>query len=267
MDLRRGLSIVLVVLCSCDPAERGDLAQGKNLQLVVTKDPIVLETDHTTVLELLVIGEGADEATISSPDLPPFATLKGSILTLSPTRAFQGDYSLTLVATAGTSTSSAKLQVTVIRFNSAPTLNGYTLFDSTGWIDTVYHPWPVTFYGTPVFGMHVADAEGDIVTAEMEVIPAGQVFSAVPTHAATAPVGTDTGVCVENYDAFHACIELELTGLTIGQRYMFAIRVRDSFGASTVWYGHQPTAARTAPSSSSPSRAAVYAVATAHWQR
>src|SRR5438132_1028786 len=114
MPGHRAFAIAMVVLCGCgSPVERSD-AQATKLQLLVTKDPLVVETDHTLMLQVLVIGEGADEATISSPDLPAFAKLQGAILTLSPSREYQGDYTLTLVATAGPSTSSARLHVSVI---------------------------------------------------------------------------------------------------------------------------------------------------------
>jgi hypothetical protein len=242
MNAHRTFAVALLALCSCgSPLEQQ--TQDTKLQLVVSKDPLLVETDHTFVLQLLVIGEGADEATISAPDLPPFATLRGSILTLSPGREYQGDYTLTLVATAGAKTSSAKLQVSVIRFNSAPVVNGIAQFDSTGFVDVLTNPScfprPCRLHGTPVLGVYVVDAEGDSVTVEMEVVPVGQALSGVPTHRATAPVGTDRGPCLDAHP-FHACIEVELTGLATGQQYVYATRVRDSLGATGPWSAATP---------------------------
>jgi hypothetical protein len=248
----RGSAIAIVMLSSCgSPVQRPERAQETTLQLVVAEDPLVVQTSTTLTVRLLVIGEGADEAKISSPDLPPFATLHGSMLTLSPGREYQGDYALTLVAAAGSNSTSARLQVSVIRFNTAPTLGYNLLGDSNGiylrmnMTDPSCNTVKCTLHGTPSVSIMLADADRDSVTVEVEVVPAGQPFSGYPTHRVTAPVGVDAAErCQSAGDPFHACIEVKLTGLADGQSYVYAMRVRDALGAIGLWerFGsRQPT--------------------------
>lgn len=242
------MAVATLVLCGCDNAgdQSGGAEEGR-LRMVVADSPIILEAGESIVLQLLVIGAGATEAEISSPGLPPFAVLHGSRLRLSPGRSYEGDYSLTFIAKAGSSTASAVLQVTVTRRNTAPSLIGNSpmlgndrgIYGSLDMLPTLL--WPRREVpGTAAIDVVLGDAEGDAVTVDAEIVLKGQPFSGVPTHSVTAPVGVDsdpTQHCHAAYDAFHACIQLPFPRLAVGQTYSFALRIRDQLGATATFPG------------------------------
>src|SRR3954470_11932018 len=228
-----GLTAIAAAVAACGGSSNpGTNTDRQPLQLVIDEKPMGLTTGESIVIQLLVIGQDASDATISSPDLPPFATLAGSRLTLAPGRAFQGDYSLTLIAKAGSSSASATLHVTVVRDNSAPVVGaaGFTWGDNTANLYPMYCI-PHELHGTASLYAFVGDADGDSVTWDAEVVPEGQPFSGRPTHSLTAPVGVDHAErCGGAYDRFHACFQLRFDGLAPGS-YSVAMRVRDALGA------------------------------------
>jgi len=242
-------NVVLIAMlafagCGSSSHDAGS-TQKTRFKLVVSDTPIVLQAGHSLALQLLVVGAGSDEATISSPDLPQFATLQGGLLTLSPGREYEGDYDLTLVAEAAASTASAVLHVTVTRHNTPPAIEGGTFMgDASGLADSFCASFGTcTLHGVASIYVNVKDAEGDLVTVDVEVVQSGQAFSGIPTHSVTAPVGVDhaDGSCGSAYDAFHACIQVPLRDLATGRGYAFAIRLRDALGATATYACPYPT--------------------------
>jgi len=239
--------VAIAAFAGCgSPSQNAGSGQETQLKLLVSDTPIVLQAGQSLALQLLVIGTGSDQVSISSPDLPPFATLHGTLLTLSPGRQYEGDYELTLIAEAGERTATAALHVNVTRYNTPPEFEGRMLLsDANGLADSFCAVvGNCTLHGVASIFLHVKDADGDIVTAELEVVPAGQAFSGKPTHGVTAPVGVDhnDGSCYSAYDAFHACIQISLPDLVTGHEYVFAVRMRDALGATATQAGSVPTA-------------------------
>ena len=206
----------------------------QKLRFVSSDSSIVLETNQTVVLQLLVVGVGSNEAVISSPDLPAFATLDGSRLTLAPGRSYEGDYLLTLLAKTPSSTASSVLHVSVTRRNTPPSVSLILVSDPTG-IWPACNPMLRTsdeLHGLASVDVVVSDAEGDAVTIEAEVVPKGQAFSGVATHSITASVGVNHASRCTAGGANQTCIELPFVGLQTGKTYSFALRIRDQIGAN-----------------------------------
>jgi hypothetical protein len=197
--------------------------------------PITLETGKSIVLQLLVIGQRSGEAVISSPDLPAFATLDGSRLTLAPARSFVGDYAITLVAKSGSDTTSATLHVAVRRENTPPSARFWGWADSNG-AQSMYCRPTGPLQGTPSIFAWVRDEEGDTVTWEVEVVKKGEPFTGKATYSLTGPVGvdhSDPSHCSGATPGLESCFELPFDGLGDGETYSFAMRMRDQFGAVT----------------------------------
>lgn len=201
-----------------------------SLQLVVSDTPVELAAGETLRVKVLVIGDGSSSAVLSSPDLPPFATLQGTDLTLSPTRSHEGDYAFTLVATASTGTASAVFHLRVSRSNTPPRLlSAFSLWDGDRFRLPFVCPGPAcTVSGIPGFVAFMRDDEGDDLTLELEVAPLGQPFTGVATHSITVPSGHDeAGVC----QTADTCVRLQMPGLVAGSDYHFTVRLRDALGA------------------------------------
>jgi hypothetical protein len=156
---------------------------------------------------------------ISIEDPPGFATLNGQLLTLSPTRADQGDYPIALVAESGGEKASTTLTVTVVRPNSAPSPVSLHLSDA-GIHDLATCPgnW-CTAIGTPYVGVGTDDRDGDAVTIDLEVVRRGEPFSGKPTYSQTLP----------GSKRFQQSAVFTLDGLAPGQSYLLAVRACDQF--------------------------------------
>lgn len=219
-------SMAVGVLCALAASGCGSDAgpEADRLRVVVADTPVEMLAGSTMLVQVLVLGPGAAEAVLSSPDLPAFATLAGSVLTLAPTRAFEGDHLITLVATAGASTVSAVLHVHVTRPNAPPQLVFVQMGD-----DDLTRSWNVcpgprcTIGGLASAIAVVSDDDGDDVTVEVELAPADEPFAGVPTHSATVPS--------------NASARVPLPGLAPGSAYRFVMRLRDALGASGVYPG------------------------------
>jgi hypothetical protein len=195
---------------------------------------VELRAGETRTVVLLAVG--ADEPVkFGSHDLPAFAKLDGPILTLAPQRSDSGDYALTLSAEAGRESTSADLQVHVLRFNTAPRWNPISNFqrpngsltdDASG----IRYPCPSRTYCTVAPDSFVwvgaCDAEGDGIAVDVEVVPRGQPFAKKATFSATAPPMYPPpryGNC--------ANLHVHMPGLIPEQSYDFSVRVRDLLGA------------------------------------
>jgi hypothetical protein len=229
----RSLAMFLAVtLAGCGPRTGGTVnSQQGPLALVVADKPIQVQAGEKIFVQVVAVGRDSDSAVISSPDLPPFATLDGSLLTIAPDRSFQGDYSITIVARTKGDSASAVLHVLVARFNTAPTVRSspymFLLIDKNG-VRGPGCPGSFCTLGEQAgIAVDVCDAERDAVTVELEVVPKGQPFSGVASYSATSAVGVTN--CVG--------LNVLMPGLAPEQTYAFGLRVRDALGAIATWGG------------------------------
>lgn len=224
----------------------GETAAPKEsrLQLVVPSSGIEMATEETRTIQLLVLGAGGEPVELSG-ELPPFASLAGSLLVLAPSRVDVGGHEVLLVATAGAQVASATLFVNVTRANTAPAWasGGVHMADDAG----IYSPFacnltdpgatdccpgPACVLGiSPAVALVVCDAELDAVTIEVEVVPLAQPFTGVPTHSVTRRP--------EPADSYGGCFgragdsRVPLEGLLPATSYAFSVRTRDEWGATT----------------------------------
>jgi hypothetical protein len=154
-------------------------------------------------------------------DAPHFATLSGQLLTLSPTRADEGDYTIALIAESEGQKASTTLDVSVVRPNSAPSPVSIGFADG-GVHDFATCPGPkwCTAVGTPYIVVVTDDRDGDAITVDLEVVRRGEPFSGTPTYSQTVPAAT----------ASQQSVVFTLEGLIQGQSYSFAVRACDQFG-------------------------------------
>jgi hypothetical protein len=114
-------------LIGCGPGTSAAPASHLSLQLIssdssggATASKIEMRAAETRTVVLVAVGADGP-ATFSSGNLPPFATLDGPVLTLSPQRPDTGDYSLALTVTAGHDSATADVRLSVLRSNGGPT--------------------------------------------------------------------------------------------------------------------------------------------------
>lgn len=237
----RVASLALAVLAGCgDNGQRSSDAQ-QALALSLPDDTITLEAGQKQYVTLLTVGARDGSQVTFTGQLPAFARLDGSLLTLAPGRGDEGDYDLVIEAAVGDQSSSASLHVVVTVQNTAPALGMglLGLGDANGiytpgpWvIPSENCPGPTCVIGaSPAVYVGACDAESDAMTVEVEVVQRGQAFSGNATHAFTGPAGTQSDRC-GNYGAGCSCYKVPLDGLLAGQSYAFAVRVADALGAT-----------------------------------
>ncbi len=197
---------------------------------------ITMQAGETRLVELLVIGVVPGPVTFSAQGLPAFGGLDGPILTLSPTRADQGEYAITLMAKSGNETASSSLALVVSRYNSPPQAPWEPgLGDER--IGARYYPGcpspeTCTANGTPKLWLAACDPEGDGMTMDVEVVLRGQPFSGHPNYSTT----TSQSFKCDSGAVWNTTVSLP--GLVREQSYDFALRVSDEFGASNGWVHH-----------------------------
>src|SRR3954469_16512524 len=169
---------------------------------------LTMNSGEVRTIELMVIGPVPGAVSVSMKDAPEFATLRGQLLTLSPTRGNQGDYPITLVAESEGQKAATTLTVSVVRPNSPPSLGLVLLSGGIHDMGTCPDPKWCTVVGTPSLAVITTDAEGDAVTIDVELVRRGEPFTGTPTYSGTS----------QNFP---------LDGLTPGQSYEFAIRACD----------------------------------------
>jgi hypothetical protein len=205
-----------------------------------------MQGGQTRDIQLLVIGTGSERATFSA-DLPSFAKLVGSVLTLSPKRADEGQYVVTVTAIVGDESARTTMQVVVRSPNTPPSwmmnpiaAGGILLGDDAG----IYGPGPMVggcpgasceLKGLPsIYASTVCDQEDDPVTVDVEIVPLGQPFTKTPTHSRTGQVGVNNGGprCQTAFEHC-SCFQVPADGLARGTTYAFAVRLTDARGAVT----------------------------------
>ncbi|MFL5311580.1 MAG: hypothetical protein ACJ79H_14110 [Myxococcales bacterium] len=258
----RSILVVLVAAVGCGSGNGRTYRAG--LELVAPDTPIEMQGGQTREIQLMVVGTQSEQATFSA-DLPPFAKLTGSLLTLSPKRADEGQYELTVTALAGDESARAKMQVVVRSPNTAPSWDpfgagGILLGDDAG----IYGPGPMMggcpgasceLHGVPAIYASVCDSEDDVVTVDVEIVPLGRPFTKTASHSRTGQAGvSNSGPRCATGDAHCSCFEIPATGLAPGAAYAFAVRVSDARGAVATrpdapdgWVGQPFFQFKTAP--------------------
>src|SRR5437868_2982741 len=228
-----------ILAASCGPGGSAHFMLQVGSQANSNDGPaaLTLRGGETKTLGLLVVGTVPGPVTFSGKNLPSFATLSGSVLTLAPTRADMGDYSLTLIATASGESQSSILRISVLRSNSPPA-GGFEYFtdDTSHYTNTCPNPATCTAIGTPVLHLRFCDAEGDGVTTELEVVERGRAFTKTPTYSTFVPAGA----AIRFNDGTCADVTFPIQGLTLQRSYDFAMRFSDEFGAVTTHNNNNP---------------------------
>src|SRR5438046_1684103 len=115
--MKRAIVGLLLAAAAC--GRDSGPSRMSSLQLVVPAGAIEMQGGETRQIQLLVLGVYNDQVTLSG-QLPTFASISGSMLTLAPTRADAGDYPMTVTATASGDSTSAELRVIVSVPNTPP---------------------------------------------------------------------------------------------------------------------------------------------------
>jgi hypothetical protein len=205
-----------------------DAPQTEAFSILVGEEPIALEAPTTILVQIVVIGARDQPVSLSSPHLPAFVELSGSVLRLSPGYGDAGEHAIPLKATAGDKTTSATLRLHITRKNTPP----MWLPSPRLWVD---HEWKYLFEfptvtGTPLLQAFVCDKEGDDITLEAEVVPKGQPSPHAVTYVRTVSFKE---VPPLPYYPNESCAEFQfqLTGLSPSVTYRVALRTHDSLGA------------------------------------
>ncbi len=236
MRMRFLLAVLLVAACGRSASIHAPMSLELSSSGALSQDggapTIDLQSGETPLLELIVVGAASGPVQFSAANLPPFATLQGPLLTLTPMRKDAGSYNLKLTASAGSESSSVTLDVIVHRANTAPVVT-FAFFPFAG--DNRYYfsacslkPAPTTCTAGqgPYVRVGGMDPEGDAIVADVEVVPRGQPFRNLPTHSATARQSNLPQALV-NFD-------VQLSGLVLEQSYDMQVRISDEFGAVMV---------------------------------
>jgi hypothetical protein len=217
----------------------GPASNQTTFELVVPDAAIELEGGETRVIQLLVLGAGAEPVSVSG-EFPAFATLEGDLLTLAPSRADLGYHAIKLVATASARTARATLAVTVTRNNTWPSWDYFVMSDDVGlylpgWCSAPDRsdccPGLTCLLGSSplLHAVGLCDAESDEITIEFEFVPLGQPFTGVPTFTRTARPAFDSfSRCGEGC----ICVDVPLDSFSPGTRYAFSARTYDEWGAT-----------------------------------
>lgn len=218
----RLILLVLIALAAC--TEPNTATDTLALQLADT--PLQLTAPTSVLLQIVVVGADGNAVSVSSPDLPPFASLQGTLLTLAPGYEDVGSYAIELDATTSQATATGVLSVQVTRSNTGPYFL-MPMFVNNG-VD-----------GNPVPHLlgAVCDKEGDNFTYEVEIVSVDQALANVATYtklidfSVTPPVPYVT-------DASCAEPTFDLGSLPTGQ-YHGAVHAYDVLGAEDP-YGWVP---------------------------
>jgi hypothetical protein len=228
-----------LIVAACIAAQSSSCSQEPHWKLQLSSSAssasgdesfrVEMNAGSTTVIEMLVLGASPDAVAFRATNLPAFATLRGTELTVAPGRQDAGEYAITLIATVASESQSAPLNLLVHRTNTPPKWGGGFMFgDDTGFRRDCLSPSTCTARGTPKLYMFVCDPENDRVVIDVEVVPRGQPFTGVPTHSTSLPTEYPSGA---SRDCATAYGPVSLTGLAVEHSYDYAIRVSDEFGA------------------------------------
>jgi hypothetical protein len=234
-------SIVFQVACAQEERLKFDLS---SFAVTGESTPTVeMQAGEARTIQLIAIGPAGESITFSASNLPEFARLDGALLSLAPSRANAGEYTITIAARTATQSQAADLRVVVRRYNEAPILNDTSIFlgdENVPLRNSLICPgreW-CTLYGRAKVYVGVCDGDGDAVTVDVEVVPRGTPFSRSPSVSISAPVGRNQNDTCGSGPGQCVCVELPLGDLPPDTSYDFAVRVSDAYGAiGTAKYG------------------------------
>jgi len=213
--MRHFATIVGLILAACTSHTSSD-----SFQLLVQTEPIELVAPTHLIVDVFVVGAPSGEVTITSSNLPAFATISDTTIDLTPVLEDAGDYAIDLVATSGGETARAQLALHIRRTNTGPMWQPVPYFT-----DGRSSQPPYAQIRAPV-----CDLEHDNFTFEVSVAPLGSSTPNTPdfTHfidfTQTPPDSTlDTG-------GWCADFITEMPGLPPGS-YHGAIHAVDVLGA------------------------------------
>jgi len=202
---------------------------GESTDVAVPR--ITMQGGETRLVQLLVVGAVPGPVTFSAQG-PAFVTLDGPLLTLSPARADQGEYAITVMAKSGSQTASTSLDLVVNRYNSPPRFFADTVGLGDDRMNGRFlcpNPSFCTAFGTPKLWLAGCDPEGDGMTMDVEVVIRGHPFSGQPSYSrSTSDVFNCGAGIIWN-------VTVSLPGLATEQSYDFAVRLTDQFGATNGW--------------------------------
>lgn len=224
--MRRAGAIIVALLMGCGSSETSSAPPGETFALLVSSEPVEIQAPTTILVQIIVVGGDGAPVSITATDLPPFATLSGSALTLSPTLADAGDYAVTLTATSGTKQDSATLRLHVTRLNTPPMWAPVPMIQDAARTINVSSGGTIT--GTPYLWAVVYDDEADDMTLDAEIVPVGRPFTGVPTH--SFPASPTRQPYIASWST-HAEVFSPLDGLTAPGSYAYQLRVTDALGA------------------------------------
>lgn len=242
---RTAVALIFAACLGCGSTGSSTPSRGDGpsaLAIVLPQNDIELVGGETLVVQLLAVGVDGEPATFSI-DGPGFASLEGARLTLAPTRADAGTFTVEISAKAGLRTANATLGVTVAVPNEAPSVwSGDFLFvgDAAG----IYGgpdctlsghmccPGPACTLGSdPVVYVMACDADRDPLTIDVQVVPATQALADVVTDSFTGTLDAPQPARCANSISPCACFAVPLAGLAPSTSYAFGVRVRDARGA------------------------------------
>jgi hypothetical protein len=196
---------------------------AERLALLVAPEPIAIKAPTTVLVQIVVLGANGEAVSVEAQGLPGFASLSGSVVTLSPALADAGDYAILLTATAGRRQDSATLRLHVTRDNTAPMWAPVPMMQDAS--RSIRDFDGVTIAGTPYLDVEVCDRDGDAMTLHAEFVPAGAPFTGVATHTFAAIPSqwlSDRGC---------AFVFAPISDLPVPGTYDFRLLVVDALGA------------------------------------
>lgn len=216
---------------------------SSDLAVVLPHQTLHLVGGERTVIQLLAVGTGDGPVTFSA-DGPAFVSLNDATLTVAPTRADAGSFTVNITARAGQRTATASLSVDVTAPNGAPTVSPSTWFLYLGDDAHIYGgpdctlsghmccPGPACTLGSnPRVYVEACDADGDALTVDVQVVPANQALANVVSGSLTEALDAPQSAFCSSGLAGCACFAVPLKGLAPSTAYAFAVRVTDALGA------------------------------------
>jgi hypothetical protein len=228
--MKRAGALVASLLIACGSSEADPSAgpSDEKFALLVSSEPVLIQAPTTMLVKIVVAGAGGAPVSIAATNLPAFATLSESVLTLSPTLADAGEYAVTLTATAGPSQDSATLLLHVFRVNTPPMWRYLSIQDA----DMHEALFGMTLTGTALLRGTVCDSEADAMTVDAEVVPIARPFTGVPTHTFPAPATLPmTGDEWPPPPGGCAYLYVPLDGLAAPESYKVRLSATDALGA------------------------------------
>ena len=226
---------VLLAVCACGgSATRLQLAvEGADKSGSGDGIPITMQTRESKSFALLAVGAKSSKLTFTSKNLPAFATLQQSILTLSPGATDGGTYHFSISVNNDGNSASSEFALTVVHPADPPVWSQDLLPFLNDDIGQRYFACPgstCTVIGTPVVTVEGCTTNGDDLLVDVEVVPHGQQMTGQPTF--TQQFSSPACSIGSMFPASPQTVPLP--GLTPGERYDFSLRVSNTAGVAAM---------------------------------